>query len=818
MGTTSPNVRWRSIATTLAMAMLLALTVAPPAAFAHRGEHNVDKSDADGQGIGVEVLSGPAGLAEFLAAYQWAGTPAVDDEGTPEFQLAYVPGGCTPADYAAVDVEGKIALVDQAAALVCPPSTFFQKVQYAQQAGATGFLQVPTVQARSNATAITADIPALDLIRVTETNDNGTPDDKSDDREVATQDDAADLRDAVKAGETVTVRFIDRRTVYPSTSRQPCENGFAGDTAFRCDGVDLLGFISQKEFNSAGISDLWGWSDRGDDGEGPVEGEYVIMGKTNGVAFFNVTDPTAPVYLGELDNPGLIHAVWHDIKVYDNHAFIVSESENHGMTVFDLTKLRGLDASDPAAPREFEFDARYQLTSAAHNLEINEEIGMAYILGGNAGIVAPDHCLSGLHMVDINDPKNPTFRGCYVLEGGPGTAARAAGSPVTDLSPAAYVHDAQCVVYDEGPDEDHHGKHICVTAAENKIVTVDVTNPAAPITLGTSVYEHVAYAHQGWFDETESYWFVNDELAQMTFPEDAPETRTIVMDLRDLDNPKPHFDYLPPNPLSDTEPMKAITHNNYVVGDHLFQSNYASGLRVADISGVAEGEMTEVAWFDTFPSNDGTNFDGTWSNYPFFESGTIAVSGRAEGLFLLKLAEEEALGVEVACEGCPVEIRAGETGQAHIGVQNTGDVTDTYEVTVDGLPWDWSATAEPVTVAAGEHGHTDLVITVPRNAQAGSYTFTVIGTSTADPRVSDTAKVVVEVVKGKPSDAGKPGDGGRPGTTGQAATAAAPTVVAATAAGASTAPAGDGAVPAALLLALAVGLVTSSVIRRRSTD
>jgi hypothetical protein len=46
-----------------------------------------------------------------------------------------------------------------------------------------------------------------------------------------------------------------------------------------------------------------------------------------------------------------------------------------------------------------------------------------------------------------------------------------------------------------------------------------------------------------------------------------------------------------------------------------------------------------VAFFDTYPFSDDPTFDGTWSNYPYFESGTIAVSGIGEGLFLLRLAD-----------------------------------------------------------------------------------------------------------------------------------------------------------------------------------
>jgi hypothetical protein len=48
----------------------------------------------------------------------------------------------------------------------------------------------------------------------------------------------------------------------------------------------------------------------------------------------------------------------------------------------------------------------------------------------------------------------------------------------------------------------------------------------------------------------------------------------------------------------------------------------------------------EVAHFDTVPfGKDEAGFGGSWSNYPYFKSGVIAVSSRSEGLFLLKKRE-----------------------------------------------------------------------------------------------------------------------------------------------------------------------------------
>ena len=211
-------------------------------------------------------------------------------------------------------------------------------------------------------------------------------------------------------------------------SNKPCADGLAGDTAFTCDGIDLLSFVPQDQFGGSdpqgvgvlggGVSDIWGWVDPGaEDGTGKGD-EYVMMGKTNGVALFRITDPLNPEFLGQIPNPSPAQLVWHDIKVYKDHAFIVSESVQHGMNVFELTRLRG---AEPQA--QWQPDTNYPTAFAAHNIAINEETGFAYIVGGNTGLVAPDQCLSGLHMVDINDPKNPVFAGCHATGEGRGTAA-----------------------------------------------------------------------------------------------------------------------------------------------------------------------------------------------------------------------------------------------------------------------------------------------------------------------------------------------------------------------------------------------------------
>jgi hypothetical protein len=119
-------------------------------------------------------------------------------------------------------------------------------------------------------------------------------------------------------------------------------------------------------------------------------------------------------------------------------------------------------------------------------------------------------------------------------------------------------------------------------------------------------------------------------------------TRTIVFDVSDLEKPAVHFEHL--------HATRSIDHNNYAHEGLLYQSNYTSGLRVLDTASIgdpANPRLEPHAFFDTFPAHSDPTFDGTWSNYPYFESGTIAVTGIGEGLFLLRLQDEGDTSIEI---------------------------------------------------------------------------------------------------------------------------------------------------------------------------
>jgi hypothetical protein len=79
----------------------------------------------------------------------------------------------------------------------------------------------------------------------------------------------------------------------------------------------------------------------------------------------------------------------------------------------------------------------------------------------------------------------------------------------------------------------------------------------------------------------------------------------------------------------------ATDHNLFIRGNLVYEANYRSGLRVLDASEVLQGVLREVGFFDVYPADDAAEYNGAWSAYPFFASGSVAVNGIEQGLFVL---------------------------------------------------------------------------------------------------------------------------------------------------------------------------------------
>jgi len=359
-----------------------------------------------------------------------------------------------------------------------------------------------------------------------------------------------------------------------------CSGGQAA--GYACKDVNLMSHVPLGEFSSQGGNDIWGWTD-------PSTGhEYALIGLREGTGFVDVTNPTEPVIVGTMPT-ATSSSTWRDIKVYNNRAYVVSEASSHGMQVFDLTRLRGR-TSKPSTPDQPDY--RMTTFGQSHNVVINEETGRAFVVGSRSV------CSGGLIIIDITNPE-PRFEGCFSADG--------------------YTHDAQCVIY-HGPDSAHQGKEICLAYNEDTITIVDVSRGAdgawkAPTQISRLGYPGSAYTHQGWFDESQTFAYMNDELDEGG----TDFTKTYIINVTSLSSPSVHSIYRGPTTATD--------HNEYVVGDLLYQANYPAGLRILKIK--EDFNIEEVGYFVT-PS--------AWSVYPYFPSRNIVVSSIPGGLFVLKFS------------------------------------------------------------------------------------------------------------------------------------------------------------------------------------
>ena len=259
--------------------------------------------------------------------------------------------------------------------------------------------------------------------------------------------------------------FLQGRVLYPAAI--PCTGGFAD--IYPCSGVDLLSQLPLSSIGGGSGNDIWGWTDL-------LTGrEYALMGRSSGTSFVDITDPENPVYVGNLPTH-TVNSSWRDIKVFADHAYIVADNAgNHGMQIFDLTQLRNV--ANP--PVTFSNTAHYAEFGSAHNIAINEDTGFAFVVDSGT-------CSNGLHMIDLLNPVAPTMAGCHGADGA--------------------IHDVQCVTY-TGPDTQHLGKEICITATlpGATMDIIDVTDKSATVTLSKNSYSGNYTAHQGWLTEDQRF-------------------------------------------------------------------------------------------------------------------------------------------------------------------------------------------------------------------------------------------------------------------------------------------------------------------------
>jgi choice-of-anchor B domain-containing protein len=397
--------------------------------------------------------------------------------------------------------------------------------------------------------------------------------------------------------------------------------------------VELLSWLPVNTFGlgSNGAADIWGYTS-------PGGREYALITLSNGLSFVDVTEPTNAQIVQTFSGP---NSLWQDVKVYGHHAYAVSEG-GQGIRVYNMDNIDSGQVS-------FEGTVTTGGTTATHNVAINTESGYLYRTGGDN---------NGLRMYSLATPSAPQYVGAW-----------------SDR----YVHDAQIRTFDSaivnGQVVQNREIAFCCSgfnggSVDTGLTIIDVTNKSNPVVLAQTAYSSGAYSHQAWLSPDGKFLFLNDELDEQNF---GTTTTTRVFNVSDLSNPVETTTF--------TNGKSAIDHNLYVKDDLMYAANYRSGLRIFDVSDPLNAE--EIGYFDTFPDSDSANFNGAWSVYPFFESGTIIVSDIERGLFVLRYNRAQ-LDLELVSDPTPTILPSGQTIDVSIAEVNGGQlVSDSPTLVLD---------------------------------------------------------------------------------------------------------------------------------------
>lgn len=315
----------------------------------------------------------------------------------------------------------------------------------------------------------------------------------------------------------------------------------------------------------------------------PSGREYAIMGHSHGTTFVEITNPFAPVIVGTVAGPV---SLWRDMKSYGHYCYAGSEGGG-GIQVIDMGNIdNGVVTLVNTVTTGGD--------ERTHTMVLDEASGFLYRCGGGG---------NGLRIYSLTNPAAPQFVASW---------------------PTRYVHEAQVVTY---PD----GRQIAFACSgfnggwnETGLDILDVTDKQNILSLDRVFWSNPGYSHQIWIDEQRQYAYLNDELDEDNF--NVP-TRTIIINVANLTDSFVAGEFTNNNP--------AIGHNLYVRDNLIYESNYRSGLRVFDATNRLA--PVEIAWFDTYPGSDASNFNGLWNNWPFFPSRTIIGSDIERGLFVWRL-------------------------------------------------------------------------------------------------------------------------------------------------------------------------------------
>ncbi|MFN4082931.1 MAG: choice-of-anchor B family protein [Bacteroidia bacterium] len=350
--------------------------------------------------------------------------------------------------------------------------------------------------------------------------------------------------------------------------------------------IDFLGNWNNPELPKSSIGQIW--NDLTGYYDSLTGKEYVIIGSTDSIYFFDVTDPKniklCDVEFG--NNRGVIN---RDFECLSHYVYCVSDNAPAGsLQVFDLRYL------PDSVHKVYDSDS---LGVNTHSIFINRQSKRLYMCantlkrGGRAAI----------DVLSLENPEVPRWIGRLNI---PQTAD---GTPLFKT-----IHE----IY-------QRNDTIYASAEWYGLWIFDMTDLNNQKLLGViRNYPFNGYNHNGWLSPNGKYFCFTDEV-----PQGLPLK---IFDISDMANSKLVTMF------HNGNATKSTPHNPFWIGNNIHVSYYHDGYVIFNADNI--DSIYPSAWFYTSPVPPQTyeGFRGNWGLYPYFPSGNIALSDMQFGLYMVK--------------------------------------------------------------------------------------------------------------------------------------------------------------------------------------
>jgi hypothetical protein len=303
------------------------------------------------------------------------------------------------------------------------------------------------------------------------------------------------------------------------------------------------------------------------------------------------------------------------------------------------------DVEDPTDPVELGFYDSGCCTRGVHEFEIESRTDLhrtfayatvpagSYPDPGTTSGVRDEKNKGDFRLIDITDPANPFEVSTWKVQQAGGPFAAQGCDPDGN-----YGHGAE-------PSED--GELVFLSYWDSGYIRLDLTNPANPVYTGRAAFPANADgdAHSSQYDEERELLFSADEDFCKTSGSGIEKGFGYmrVWDFGDPSHVTQIGSYKTPRSLGTDDQAAGdfVIHNNFLVGETLYESWYTDGVRVLDVSDPAHPE--EVAYFvppatenPVKPSQRGTLTNTTQVWGVVEDDGLVYASDMNSGLWILE--------------------------------------------------------------------------------------------------------------------------------------------------------------------------------------